>query len=146
MTLTNKPLVLKNYQLGPMVKFLSLPLPGQAARARNRFILAFNKQITAIEDRRLALLKQHGDLDDKGELQIDTASGNFKLKDKEAFHKDYDALMREEYAAPCVGNALVDFRGAYGILKDLPTQLSVEETTIYDEIMTAFEAWAGDTE
>lgn len=140
--LNHKPLILKNYMVNTLVELLGIPLSAQTARARNRFVLLFNDTANAIEAERQALLKEYGDLDEKGELQVGT-NGRFKLKDEEGFAKAYEEMTQRTLAVPCNANQYTDFVQMKHVLDTLETRLTVAQTTIYDEIMTAFEEWAG---
>lgn len=140
-----KPLILKNYMANTIVELVGIPLPAPLARARNKFILLFQDTMTAIENERQALLKKHGDLDENGNLQIDPTTGNYKLKDAEAFAKDFEEMTMRTLAIPCNGDELRGtFLAVKQVLSTLETKLSVSEAKVYDDIMEAFEAWTGE--
>jgi len=141
--LNHKPLILKNYMVNTLVELLGIPLQANIARARNRFVVLFTDSAKRIEDERQALLKEYGDLDEHGELQI-TTEGRFKLKDEEGFTKAFEEMTQRTLAVPCVAQQYTDFVQVKHILETIETRLTVAQTTIYDEIMTAFEEWAGE--
>lgn len=132
-------LTLKNYTLGSLVEFLSVPLTNTVARTRNKFILKLSDRIKFLEDHRMELLKQYGDLKD-GEFQFDQ-NGHYKLLDKETFTKEYSSMMEDTLALPCIAEDLPIFNTIFSVLQTLETGLDVEKTKHYDEIMTAFETW-----
>ena len=135
-------LVLKNLVINTVVGLLSEPVVGKVARSRNRFILLLNDRLQEVKEAHMALLKKYGDLSDKGELQIDEENGTYKMKDKDAFEKEFDALMEQVLEIPCRAEQLVDFQCVHNMLANLDTKLTVAQTTIYEEIMSAFEAWS----
>lgn len=142
MALNHKPLILKNYMVNTLVELLGIPLPANAARARNRFILLFNDTAKHVEDERQRLLDLYTEKDEKGERKVGT-DGHFVLADEAAFQKEYEELTSRTLAVPCIGEQYTDFVSAMNILANLETRLTVAQTTIYDEIMKCFEEWAG---
>lgn len=132
--------VLKNYLVNSIVELLSVPLPAALARTRNRFILLFGPQVKQIEETRMKLLKEFGDLDAEGNL-VQGDDGNYKMKDRPAFTAAYETVMEANFALEVRGEQLVDFNTAFQILETLDTKLNVAQTSAYDEIMQAFEAW-----
>ena len=144
MTLHHPTLLLKNYMVNTLLELLNIPLPANVARARNRFLLLFKSAATEIEAERQALLKKWGDLDAEGKLQIDQATGHYKMKDLAAFTKEFEEMTTRTRAIPCIANAYTDFLQIKNVLDTLETRLTVEQTTVYNEIMEAFEEWAKD--
>lgn len=141
MALEHKPLILQNYMVATLIELLGVPLAGQIARARNRFILLFNETAKEIEAERQKLLKEYGDLDEKGELKIGT-NGHYIMRDAEGFAKAFDELSKRTCYVPCKGEQLVDFHNIKNVLLNLELKLTVEQTTVYDEICKRFEEWA----
>jgi DNA-binding transcriptional regulator YhcF (GntR family) len=142
--LNHPSLLLKNYMVNTLLELLNVPVPAAVARARNRFILLFNKVAKEIENERQTLLKKYGELDAQGNLQIDTATGHYKMKDVAAFEKEFDEMTSRTLAIPCIAEAKVDFIMVKQVLDQLETRLTVAQTTVYNEIMEAFEAWQND--
>lgn len=141
MALNHNALILKNYMVNTLVELLGIPLQANLARARNRFIVLFNNTVNEINAERMVILKKYGELDEAGELKVGT-DGHYILKDKAAFDKEFEELTTRAVAIPCVGEMLTDFHMVKNILDTLETKLTVAETTVYDEIMKAFEEWA----
>ena len=133
--------MLKNYMVNTIIELLSTPLAGRAARSRNKFILLLTDTAKKLEDERQKLLKEFGDLDAAGELQIGE-DNQYKLKDKEAFEKAFAELTNGTFTLMCRAESLIDFQAVMQILDTLQTPMSVATTTIYNEIMEAFESWA----
>lgn len=139
---TYRPLVLKNYMLATMIELVSIPLAAPLARARNKFILLFNNTMQEVEAERQRILKKWGDLDKDGNLQVDPTTGNYRLTDKEAFTKEFEEMTSRTLAVQCVGDEIKGtFMAIKNVLATLETHLTVAQTTVYNEIMEAFEAW-----
>lgn len=137
-----KPLILKNYMASTLVELVSIPLAAPLARARNKFILLFQETVKQVENERQALLMKYGDLDTEGKLQVGS-DGNYKLKDAVAFAKEFEEMTSRALAITCNGDELKGtFLMVKNILDNLETKLTVAQTTVYSEIMDAFEAWA----
>lgn len=139
MSMNHGVLVLKNYMLNTLVQLLNVPVAGQAARARNRFLQALKGAADELEAKRMELLKKYGDLKD-GELQIE--NGHYKLTDKEAFDKEFADLQEGTLALQCKAEQLIDFQAVHRILNTLETKLTVDQTTVYDAICNSFDEWA----
>lgn len=140
MTLEHGALVLKGYMVNTLVELLSLPLAGRTARARNRFIVLLTGVAKDLEESRQKLLREFGDLKD-GELQIGE-DNQYILKDKPAFDKAFEELTNSTFGIKCVAESLMDFQTVHQILDTLQTPMTVATTTVYEEIMKAFESWA----
>lgn len=134
-------LVLKNYMINTLIELLNLPLANQTARQRNKFILRLNKIAHELNDQRMVMLKKYGNLDEHGELKT-VEGGKYDLKDYDAFEKEYQVLMQEDFKLHCEGEDIVTFSAVENILQSLPTQLNVAQTTVYGEICDAFFAWS----
>ena len=141
MTMEHGTLVLKNYMINTLVELLSTPIAGQLARSRNRFIAKLSDIAHKLEDERIVLLKKYGELKD-GELQIDQETGSYKLTDKAAFEKEFEVLSKGTFELACKAEQLIDFKAVHQMLDTIQTPMTVATTTVYDEIMKAFEAWA----
>lgn len=135
-------LILKNYMINTLIELLSVPLAGQTARSRNRFILGLTDITHELEAERQTLLKKYGDLTPEGELQIDEKTGNYKLKDAEAFDAAFKELTERTFEMPCIAEKVVDFQAMHRTLETLETPMSVATTTVYEKIMQAFDTWA----
>lgn len=133
-------LTLKNYMLNTLLELLSIPLAGKLARSRNKFVLLFTSRTKMLEEKRIELLKSFGELTPEGELQIGE-DGHYKLKDKAGFETAFKNLTDEQFEMPCVAESVIDFRNMHQVLDTLETPMTVATTTVYEEIMTAFETW-----
>ena len=140
MSMNHGTLVLKYGVINTLIELLSIPVAGAVARSRNRFILLFKDVAHEVESRRMDLVKKHANLDDKNEPII-KGDGQYDLKDFPAFEADFKLLIAEEFKLPCIGEQLVDFQNIHKLLINLDTPLNVEQTRVYDQVLTAFEAW-----
>lgn len=141
MSMQHGKLVLKNYMLNTLIELLNVPVAGQVARARNRFILRLNDQAHNLEERRMKLIKEFGVIDEVTKEPKIKPSGEYELKDAPAFEAAFKAQSDESYELPCVAEQLVDFQTVHSMLENSTVPLSIAQTTIYDEVLQAFEAW-----
>lgn len=92
--------------------------------------------MTEVEEQRKVLAIEHSHLDENDEAKI--VDGNYDIKDKDAFDKDFAELYAEEL--------IIDGGDAHGMLKTVKSVLdnsdvafSGQEAAIYDYLCDQFE-------
>lgn len=128
----------KNYQIGPLLEFMNISLPNQAARARNRMIIFFGEPMKKVEEARQALLTKYCQLDEKKERVIGE-NGLYKLTDQAGFDKEYEELTHTIASFPITPSNKMDVDMVKDLILNLETKLSVKDTTVYNEICEVFE-------
>lgn len=135
-------LTFKNYMINTLVDLLNIPVAGQVARSRNRFIVKLSDPMKAAEDKRMALLEQYAEKKD-GKIFLDDKTNQYNLgENKEVFEAAFKELSDSTFEIPVVGEFVVDVQRVHTMLNTLDTPMSVATTHNYEEIMQVFEAYA----
>ena len=133
--------ILKNYELVPSIEFLqSMELVANESRPVTKFVKLLNDALTSVGESQIALIKQYGVHDEKGELAL-TADGSDYLIDPEK-RDDYEVQARELLNEEVViegGPFVKVIERLPAVLEKYDVKISGRDAIIYDRLLDEFE-------
>lgn len=145
-------LAVKRRHLATLVDWLSLPLHGKEARARNRVVRTFVEAAQQLDEDRLEIIKRFADLDADGNLQVideEFAPGKtrkvykFKSpKERDAAEVEINEMKDEEFKLDITQANADDIAVARNLILNRVAEqftFTFDETEVYDTVCAAFE-------
>ena len=131
-------MIIKNSDIQSLVNFLvNEKLSGKTSRMRTRFVNLLNERLKEIEEFRLEIVEKYAEKDDEGKPI--TNDNKYKIVDMEAFNKDYDELMNEEFIIDETHSKKDMLLSVKRILESTEMEFSGQEAFLYDKWCEAFE-------
>jgi hypothetical protein len=116
-------------------------LHGPDSRSRNKIHRIIVERAKEVEDQRMELVKKHAKKNDNDEPMFDEATGKFDIIDMVKFNEEFLVLMNEESVFDILPSNSQDWRIVKDIfLNRLKSEMTVEDTIVYEEVCQAFEA------
>lgn len=132
-------LTLKGYHLRFFYELLGVPLHGEQARARNRFVDLFRVKAKEMEAVRLELIQKYGKLDENKKPIWNDTLKRFELADPQGFDKEYSEALDKEIYFDYTPATRKDFLSVKQFILSSKKELDIEETEMYEDICSAFE-------
>ena len=141
MSLKNKDVIkFKNYQLRYLVDWLDVPMHGQEARNRNKFLTnILRPHIKSLEERRLEIGRGYAETDEEGEPIEENGSYSISEEDQASAWEDYQDLLDEEISIQITEDNIGTLASIRDTLYATTREFNIQEGRIYDEVCDAFE-------
>lgn len=135
---------LKNYHLPKLVEWLNIPLHGQDARVRNRFLKVISPRYNEVDAERVKLLRDLSEKDEKGEPKTIEGGRAFDLtpENREKFAEQMSEINSEEFVIDVLESNRKDLKAVRQLLLGAISErfeFDIRETDLLDEICQAFE-------
>ena len=135
-------IVLKNYHLEPLSRWLNLPLHGEQSRVRTRTLRVIAPLMDDKETERLKIATECADKDEKGVAIMENEGRNFKFSGdaSERFFKGYNDLQNADVTLDMTETLKKDLPVLRTIIKNFnpPAGFSGEDGEFYEQVCTAF--------
>jgi len=125
---------LKMYQVQSMCGWLNAPMHGEKARIRNKFITSVREHMADTEAKRIAVLEDLADKDEKSEPIMENKSFKLTSENLAKFGNKYTEILNEEVEVEVEKTGVI-----LEMLKELTTEFDIVEGARYDEVCSIFE-------
>jgi len=135
-----KSVELKNNHIQFLLKIMNMPLHGQEARMRNKFINYITPKVIEIEKERISIMKEGSDKDAHNEPVINSITNQYQITtNREKVAKEYDDLMNETFNLDILPSTREMIMFAKKMIFETKLEFDNLEGRQYDEICEEFE-------
>lgn len=142
----DKILTLENGSLISLSNWLGRQaIPGMKSRERTRFLAAIRENLLEVDKFRLELVKEHADVDEKGEFVMNEdpmGRKNFELSDenRKLVEDGFDKKLSETYSLAITPEIEKSYEFVKNLVVNTPTEFSGKEAEEFDKWCSAFES------